>query len=102
MTAPLTLRLARPADAALVRRLALLEGVKPPREALVAELAGDVLAAISIHDGRVVADPFQHTAHVVGLLRLRRRQILDARRFSHAGHALRTSALRRAIRLPAA
>jgi hypothetical protein len=102
MTASLTLRLANPADAALVRRLAQLEGAKPPREALIAELDGDVLAAISLYDRRVVADPFQRTEHAVGLLRLRRRQILQARRFSHAGHVLRSGAAGRAIRRPAA
>jgi hypothetical protein len=102
MTPSLILRLAKPADAALVRRLAQLEGAKPPREALIAELEGDVLAAISLYDGRVVADPFQRTEHAVGLLRLRRRQILEARRLSHAGQALRPHAAGRAIRLPAA
>jgi hypothetical protein len=102
MTPSLTLRIARPADAHLVRRLAELDGAEPPREPLIAELEDDVLAAISIADGRVVADPFQRTEHAVGLLRLRREQILQARRFSGAGNALRPSAIRRAIRLPAA
>ena len=101
MNASLTLRLATPGDAPLVHRVAALDGAWPPRDALVAELEGDILAAISIRDGRVVADPFQRTQHAVGLLRLRRRQILEARRFSRSGHALRANAVARALRHPA-
>ena len=101
MNASLTLRLATAADAELVRRVAALDGAWPPRDALVAELEGDILAAISIPDGRVVADPFQQTEHAVSLLRLRREQILRARRFSRTGNALRPAAVVRALRRPA-
>lgn len=102
MIASLTLRPAAPADAPRLRRLAALDSGEPPGDALVAELESDLLAAISIRDGRVVADPFQRTDHAVGLLRVRRDQIVQARRLSRPGHALRASAMRRAIRLPAA
>ena len=37
---------------------------------VVAEEGGRLVAAVSLHDGRVVADPFMPTADVVEMLRL--------------------------------
>jgi hypothetical protein len=43
--------------------------------ALVAEIGGDPAAAISLTDGRVIADPFQHTAVARQLLHMRVRAL---------------------------
>jgi hypothetical protein len=60
-------------EAFAVRRLAYLDSRRPLRgEVLVGVVDGEMLAAISLADGSVVADPFEHTADVVELLRLRR------------------------------
>jgi hypothetical protein len=61
---------------------------------LVAEVDGTPVAAISLVDGHVVADPFERTADVVELLRLRAAQ-LD-------GHGSLPAAARRRgrVRLP--
>jgi hypothetical protein len=72
----LALRIAGPADAAALRRLAALDDA-PPLDApvLLALLDGVAVAAISLLDGRVVADPFRPTADIVRLLVLRARQL---------------------------
>ena len=43
--------------------------------ALVGEIDGRPAAAISLADGRVVANPFQQTAQLVALLRMRARAL---------------------------
>jgi hypothetical protein len=68
----MVLRTGRPTDEAALRRLAALDSARPLRgSALVAEVAGRPVAALDLNDGRVVADPFEHTAEVVELLRNR-------------------------------
>ena len=68
----MVLRADRPADEGALRRLALLDDSRPLRgRALLAEVDGRPVAAIDLSDGRVVADPFEHTAQVVELLRVR-------------------------------
>ena len=68
----MVLRTVRDADETAIRRLALLDSARPLRgQALVAEVAGRPVAALELSDGRVVADPFEHTAEVVELLRAR-------------------------------
>lgn len=68
----MVLRADRPTDEAALRRLAALDSARPLRgRALVAEVAGRPVAALDLSDGRVVADPFEHTANVVELLRNR-------------------------------
>ncbi len=70
------LRLAGPDDAALVRRLAALDDARPlAGRVLLAVLDGEVAAALSLYDGRVVASPFVRTAEAVALLRLRAAQL---------------------------
>jgi hypothetical protein len=66
------LRPARPDDAAITRRLAALDDA-PELEGpvLLAIVDGEAVAALSVDDGRVVANPFVATAHAVSLLRLR-------------------------------
>jgi hypothetical protein len=64
-----TVRLAGDRDMDTVRRLAERDGRPAPRlPLLVAEAEGTLLAARSLADGRSVADPFRHTAHLVELL----------------------------------
>jgi hypothetical protein len=72
-TSPMiALRAAVPADDADVRRLALLDDSPVPRgRVLLALVDGEPLAALSVDDGRAVADPFRRTADLVELLRLR-------------------------------
>jgi hypothetical protein len=71
-----TIRLAGTHEAAALARLAELDSATTPiAPALVAEVAGEVLAAISLADGVLVANPFRRTADVVELLRARERQL---------------------------
>ena len=72
----LTVRLATHADAPALRHLSELEQTSTPAEPL---LLGVVMqrpvAALSLRDGRVIADPFTPTADVIELLSLRARQL---------------------------
>jgi hypothetical protein len=69
---PITIRLAEAADHAELGALAQLDSASVPAvPVLVAETGGDLLAAVSLHDGASVADPFRHTSDVVELLRIR-------------------------------
>ena len=80
-TSSLTLRLAVPADAEALDRLAQLDSRRAPRGAvIVAEVAGELWAAISVDDGHAVADPFRPTGEPVALLVERSRQLRRARR----------------------
>ena len=47
---------------------------------IVAEVDGELIAALSVNDGAVIADPFTRTAETVGLLRTRARQVDNTRR----------------------
>jgi hypothetical protein len=77
----MTLRMAVPADAEALDRLAQLDSRRAPRGAvIVAEVAGDLWAAISIDDGHAVADPFRPTGELVALLAERSRQLRRAPR----------------------
>lgn len=66
------LRLAHDDDDHLVRRLAALDDAPTPEgPVLLALVNGDAVAAMSLLDGRVVANPFVPTTDAVALLRLR-------------------------------
>ena len=81
MHSPLTLRYAFPDDAAAVARLAALDSAEPPAAPLLlAEVEGELLAAISLPDGAVIADPFHRTRELVDLLRARAAQLMPAER----------------------
>jgi hypothetical protein len=68
---PVTIRHARPADLQSLQRLAGLDSRRVPSgELFVAEVGGDLVAAVSIDTGAVIADPFEPTAAVVDLLRV--------------------------------
>ena len=76
---PLVLRIAVAADATPLRRLAHMDSARPLcGQTLLAEQGGSVIAALSLDDGRVIADPFLASAGAVGLLRLRAAQLRDA------------------------
>jgi hypothetical protein len=72
----LTLRLATSADRSALARLAELEQAASPQEpVLLGQVMERTVAALSLRDGRVIADPFMPTAELVELMRLRARQI---------------------------
>ena len=79
---PLTIRMSRPADSGPVTRVARLDSQWPPGEPLlVAEVDDEIVAALSLETGVVVANPFKRTADVIALLHLRAEQLtLPARR----------------------
>jgi hypothetical protein len=83
---PLTVRLAGAADWPALRRIAELDSASVPvAPLLLAERDGRPIAALSLSDGAVVANPFVATADVVALLKLRARQIArDGRRHGRA------------------
>jgi hypothetical protein len=69
--ASLVVRRGRPADASELARLAALDSARAlTGSTIVAEVEGRMVAAVSLHDGRVIADPFEPTADVVAVLRL--------------------------------
>jgi hypothetical protein len=76
----ITLRYAFPDDDAAVAHLAALDSAEvPPAPLLLAEVAGDVRAALSLVDGRVIADPFHRSLALVALLRERGQQLTAIR-----------------------
>jgi hypothetical protein len=70
--AELTVRPARFADDDALARLAALDSARPLArgQVLVAEVDGRIVAAVSLHDGRAVADPFAPSADAVEILRV--------------------------------
>ena len=72
----ISLRIARTEDRPAVTRVAQRDSALLPAEPLLLAVApGGVRAAISLSDGKIVADPFVHTAELVDLLRARARQL---------------------------
>ena len=68
----IVIRRAVTGDIAGLARLAALDSARPlAGEILVAEHDGAARAALSLHDGRAIADPFLPTAGDVALLRTR-------------------------------
>ena len=75
----LTLRFAGPADAEPIDRLAQLDSRRAPRgPVLVAEVDGELWAALSLDDQHTIADPFRPTGELVALLVARARQLRRA------------------------
>ena len=70
--AELTIRPARYADSPALERLAAMDSSRPLAlgHVLVAEAEGRIVAAVSMHDGRAIADPFVPSADAVASLRL--------------------------------
>lgn len=72
-------------DIDAIRRLAALDSKPVPTGGvLVAEEAGELVAALPLDGRPALADPFKPTAHVVALLQQRARQLreLDDRKLS--------------------
>jgi hypothetical protein len=101
-TPSLTIRRAQAADGAALARLAQLDSAPPLDHpaALVAEVDGELLAALPLGRGRAIANPFRRTADLVALLESRaaelepqprpvsrRGRLLGALRLSPAGRA---------------
>jgi hypothetical protein len=83
-----TIRLSRPDDDLSLRRLAALDSqALPEGRLLVAEVAGEIWAAVTIAgDHRVMADPFRRTTAVVAVLR-QQANALGRPRLSHLGRS---------------
>ena len=74
--APLTIRHANANDFPALERLAALDSHRiPSGELFVGEVDGRLLAALSIDTGSVIADPFEHTAAIVDVLRVQSRAV---------------------------
>jgi hypothetical protein len=75
----LVIRQACPDDRGHLQRLAMLDSApRPHGPMLVAEREGVLVAAVPMSGGRPIADPFEATAGIVGLLELRREQLRPA------------------------
>jgi hypothetical protein len=101
VTRAVTVRLAARGDQSSLERLAELDSALPPSgPTIVAEFAGELVAALSLDDGRAIADPFRHTGEVVHELRCQAAELSRSR--SRSLHAVRpryvdrTSAVRAA------
>ena len=74
----ISIRFATPADHEDVRRLAALDSAgRTEGDALVAVVDGRIRAVLALGEGRVIADPFERSAELASLLRLRARQLDD-------------------------
>lgn len=68
-------RVGEPADAPALVHLAQLDSARPLEGAvLVAQVGGEIRAAVSLDTGRCIADPFRRTAELVAVLDLWRRR----------------------------
>jgi hypothetical protein len=77
---PVMLRLSRVQDEVALDTLGRLEG-RPVSAGcyVVAEISGEVVAALPLGRGASLADPFRPTAHLLPLLELRAKQLTDYR-----------------------
>jgi hypothetical protein len=73
----LTIRMAVSADAEALGRLAQLDSAPSPAPVpmLVAEVGGELRAALPLHGGPAIADPFRPTVELVAILAERTRQL---------------------------
>lgn len=73
----ITLRLATADDTNDLDALAALDSSKVvPHPVLLAEVGGELLAALALSDGATIADPFHATIGLIALLQARRLQLL--------------------------
>jgi hypothetical protein len=93
-----TVRMAVPADTAALRRLAQLDSAPALKDVptLVAEVRGELRAALAVESGRAIADPFEPTAELVAMLVQRARQ-LEPRPPRRSARRLRLSRAVRAV-----
>ena len=74
--ADISIRCAAAGDVQPLQRVAERDSrLLPGGRLLIAEVAGEVQAALSVDTGEWIADPFRPTAALVDLLRLRARQV---------------------------
>ena len=74
--APVTVREADASDRTRLARLAQLDSASVPDGTLVvAEVEGEMRAAVAVGSGMTIADPFHRTAELVALARTRADQI---------------------------
>lgn len=93
---PIAVRLLGEADRAPIELLAARDSSPPPRgELLGAEVAGALVAALSLDDGGLIADPFRPSRSAVELLRLRAAQLEAGERRGRLRPALRRRFRRR-------
>ncbi len=80
-TETVTIRMAGPADGPALNRLAQLDSRSPrkPVPMLVAEVGGELRAALPLDAGPAIADPFHRTAELVAILAERARQLAPPR-----------------------
>jgi hypothetical protein len=88
----ITIRFAYPDDAPDLRRLAALDSKPlPPGALLVAEVSGELWAAVSVTgEAAAIADPFRHTAELVVLLHERARRLTSSPQAPQSPQPLRT------------
>jgi hypothetical protein len=80
MSPTIAIRPARPDEGRALHDLAAIDSALPlAGDVLVALVDETAVAALSLDDGRVVADPFRRTADTVALLRMRAERIHPAR-----------------------
>jgi hypothetical protein len=81
----LIIRLAVPADAPALRRLAQLDSAPAPEQVpmLVAVADGEVCVALPLSGGAAVANPFRRTGEIVAMLTARAQQLQAPRRSGH-------------------
>ena len=85
-----TMRLAGPNDVPAVERLAALDSQRTPAgDVMIAEVGGELRAAVPVEGGPAIADPFRHTSDVVALLEERVSQLDEHRRRRGFGSSLR-------------
>jgi len=86
----LVIRRASEGDRAALRDLAALDSTAPLRgEVVIAEVGAELWAALSLNDGRGIADPFRASAAALEMLRVRARHLAGAWRPSRRAGALR-------------
>jgi hypothetical protein len=91
----ITLRCAGPADQKTLARLAALDTAVPPAPpVLIAEVGGDIYAALSLHDATLIADPFHDTVAAQQLLRARAAELHGGRRPSWRRRLLNRTTIR--------
>ena len=71
------IRRTTPDDVTALHRLATLDSKRPiESDALVAEVDGELLAAVSLTGDEAIANPFRHTADLVAMLEMRAAQLV--------------------------
>jgi hypothetical protein len=79
--ADVALRLCRVSDDGAISRLAALEERPEPHgRFVVAEVNGEIVAALPLAGGPPLRDPFTRTAHLIRLLELRAAQLMHEER----------------------